>query len=899
MFGAMRTCLVAVVVACGAPSTGTPQEAPKWIAETAMPGEAMDLTPPGYRLPGNVRPTRYDLDLTIIPTEPKVSGKIHVDAQVVKPTGVVWLHAVELGITKAALGGVDVKTVQHGDYLGLIAPQLIAAGPLAIDVSFTASIDKTRSRGIYSEKESGPDGEETYAYSVFEALDARRAFPCFDEPEYKVPWKLTFHVKKEHQAHANAKVVREVDEPGGMKRVEIAESKPLPSYLVAFVVGPFEIVDGGVAGRIKTPIRFLIPKGRSAELAYAKSTTPKVVAALENYFDMDYPYGKLDVAVVPRFWGTMEHPGIVAMGQPLTLIRPGDETRERRRSYVNILAHELAHYWFGDLVTMKWWDDVWLNEALGQWVDVIITDAAEPEWRYRDVRVSMSNNAMEADETLASNAIRRPVQTSEEIQASFDGAITYEKGASVFRMFEALAGPAKWQAMIRAYMKKFAWGNASADDFLGVVKDSLGPDVETGLRSFLEQPGVPRIGITCDVQDQSLRVTQTRSLPAGTVDPKPKTWRLPVCMRFGDAKQSSEQCLWLEDADSKLPLVNTPCPTWLIPNARADGYYRSAADPALLAQLLTPGSPIAKIARPSTAEKVMLIIDLSAAIARNEIEIDKVLAVVPQIVADPDDRVARTAFGVGAFRADALIDDALYGKARSFALKAFGPSARKLGWKRDARDSDERHERRKSVLEAVGGLEPTLALQAVKLADEWLARRTGVADDLVPVMLAVAVNRGGAKRFDQVLEAARKPRDRVEQRRLLEALGAAQEPVLARRAFELVRSKEFDLRDSMGIVYGLLFMRETRALALELVTAHLDELLGRLAHDEASWFLGALAGGSCDAKTRAQIAALVTPRAAKINGAQLTVERGLEKTDQCIASFARQLPALRRFLSKY
>jgi len=366
----MRAALVVLFAACASPEAARPvppaSPAPAALAAAA----SLDPRPPAFRLPGDVKPERYALDLTIVPDQPTARGRIHIAAQVVTPARVVWLNATGLTISRAELAGAPARVIAGGDdFIGLTTDRELAPGALAIDVAFTAAIDREKSRGMYSERE----GSDSYVYTFFEAIDARRAFPCFDEPGYKVPWQLTFHVKQGHVALGNAPVVHETAEPDGMTRVELAETKPLPSYLVAFVVGPFELVDGGTAGRSQTPIRFIIPNGRAGELGYAKDVTPKVVVALERYFDMAYPYGKLDVAVVPRVWGTMEHPGIVAMGQPLTLIRPDQETRGRKLDYAGILAHELSHYWFGDLVTMAWWDDTWLNEALGEWSDMNAT----------------------------------------------------------------------------------------------------------------------------------------------------------------------------------------------------------------------------------------------------------------------------------------------------------------------------------------------------------------------------------------------------------------------------------------------------------------------------------------------------------------------------------------------
>lgn len=897
----MRVAVLGCVAlaACSSPSAPRPPTAP--APPEPRPAEAADAPvpdppPPAVRLPGDVRPARYALELTIVPDRERATGRVAIDAEVVRPARVVWLNATGLEIARAALGGTPARVIPGGeDFIGLTTGAELPAGPLAIEVAFTAPIDRTKSRGLYAERE----GADWYAYTFFEPIDARRVFPCFDEPAYKVPWQLTFHVRQDHAALANAPVVREAPEPDGMKRVELAPSRPLPSYLVAFVVGPFELVDGGTGGRIQTPIRFVIPRGRAGELRYARQVTPRVVAALEDYFDMAYPYGKLDVAVVPRFWGTMEHPGLVAMGQPLTLIRPDEETRSRRQAYTNILAHELAHYWFGDLVTMAWWDDTWLNESLGQWMDLIITDAVEPSFRHRDARVRIATGAMSADETLSTRSVRQPVTTKEQILASFDGEITYGKGASVMGMFEAALGPDAWRDTIRAYLRAHEWKHATTDDLLGAVRARHGAPAEAAMRSFLEQPGVPRIAATLECKPGArpkLLLSQRRALPAGTTDPSPRRWKVPVCVRAGGAR-AGRTCTTLEGETGELALDGA-CPAWLILNADATGYYRSVVDPAAARALLTPTSAIARAARPTPAEKMMLVADLAAMVERDELPLDQLLELVPLVAADPDEKFALWSFTAAGFRGDAL-DDALHAKAKRFYLRTYGPAARRLGWSRGKDDSDERHDLRRAIVPMIADQDPALARQGSALAERWLGDRKGLEPDLVSGALHTFASRGDRARFDRLLAASKAARDRAEQQRILSALGAFREPELARRALELVRGTELDLRDSLGVLYNVLFRRETRALGLEFVTANIDGLLARMTDDEASWFLGSLAGGFCTTAHRTLMEGLVVPRAARHSGAVAAVTRGLERSQQCIDHAARQLPALRRFLERY
>jgi aminopeptidase N len=851
-----------------------------------------DPAPPALKLSGDVVPRRYTLDFTIVPDQETFSGRTTIDATVVKPTRVVWLNATELQISSASLGGQKARVIPGGeDFVGFTTEAELEPGPVTIDVTYTGAIDRARSRGIYAAEEQGA----WYAYTFFEPIDARRAFPCFDQPDGKVPWKLVFHVKADHGAYANAAIERTVDEGDGMKRVEMAESKPMPSYLVAFMVGPFDVVDGGTAGRIKTPIQFIVPKGHREELGYAKRITPKVVAALEDYFDMDYPYGKLDVAVVPRYWGTMEHPGIVAMGQPLTLIKPGEETRDRKEYYTNILAHELAHYWFGDLVTLAWWNDTWLNESLGQWMDAIITDAAEPTWRFGEGRLGQVRDAMDVDEMLTTRAIRQPVDTKEGIGSSFDGAITYTKGQSVLTTFQHWVGLDAWRDFIRAYVTKFAWKNATADDFLAMMTEMLGAPQAEAFATFLEQPGVPLVEHTlvCDGTPR-LELAQRRSLPAGVTAPSAQLWKFPVCARYGTGKDAHRTCVLLTEPKGTLPLEGGKCPAWLTTNAGGTGYYRSRYTVAEAKAVLGAKSPL------TMPERAVVIADVAAAIDRDEIAAGDAMALAPLVLADADERLRGLALGLtGPLRTNDL-DEATLARYKKWVLATFGPAARKLGWRRKAGDTDDRQRLRAKLVGIVAWAgDKALAPETAKLAKAWLADPSALEDDIVDTVLSRAAHTGDAALFDAVVTAAKATTDVSRVTRLMVALGYFTDPALAERARGYVFGTEFDFRDAKLILFMQAMSRETRDGAWAYVKENLDKLLANQRSDEAGWFIGGIGGVVCDTARRDEVKAVFGPRVAAIDGAQYAFDTAIDAVDRCIAAQARVVPSVKKRLEKY
>lgn len=849
-------------------------------------GPAAPPAPPGLRLPGDVRPTRGELELTVVPDADTVDGVARYQLAVTRATSVVWLNAVGLEVASATIDGRPAQVIPGGDQaVGVVAPTALAAGAATVEVRFRAPIARDRSVGIYAERE----GDAWYAYTFFEAIDARRAFPCFDEPGFKIPWTLRLRVRADHVALGNAAVVTETPEPAGMKLVTLAETRPLPSYLVAFVVGPFELVDGGVAGRAQTPVRFVVPAGRAAETRYAREVTPKVVAALEDYFDMAYPYGKLDVAVVPRYWGTMEHPGLVAMGQPLTLIPPARETQDRKRSYANILAHELAHYWFGDLVTMAWWEDTWLNEGLGTWLDGKITDAVEPGWRFLD-DVANIDAALDADALPAARAMRQVVDTADGIQASFDNATTYAKGAAVFAMFERWLGPARWRDMIRAHVRAHADGSATADDFLATVAAQVDPAAAAALGTFLAQPGAPLVTMAVRCVDGAgrLALAQRRSLPIGMVDPDARRWQIPVCVRSGVGRGPGiDTCVVLADATAEVALPG-PCPTWLVPHLDGHGYYRATVT----------GAPLPPAAQLTRRERLRAISELIAARARGDVPVDAAIAAGLALVAERDARVAWWALPlVTAVRRD-LLDDDLDARYLRLRDRAFGKRARALGWRRRVADDDDVQRLRQAILPMLAEYDRKLGAEATRLA--WAALRdpTAVPDDVLGPVLRVAAARGDRALFDAMLEAARATPDRRHRGLLLTALGWFVEPALAVAARAVLIDPAVDLRESRTIVYVQLARRATRAAAWAWLRDALPGLLARMRADEAAGMIGAVAGSVCTPATRSEAAALLTPLTAGIAGAEHALANGLAEADRCIAEQARELPALRAFLMR-
>jgi alanyl aminopeptidase len=851
------------------------------------------LTAPRLRLPDGVAPRRQAVRLRLTPGETAFSGDTQIDVDVRRPAPVIWLHAAGLTVDRAELRAgattVALRSMVKEEFLALVSDQPLPPGPARLDLSFHGTLLTRDDRGVYREQERG----QWYIFTQFEATDARRAFPCFDEPSYKIPWTLTLDVPAGHRAFANSPQTAESPLEGGARRVSFAETRPLPSYLVAFAVGPFEIVDVPPAGGKRTPIRLIIPAGGGGESGYAVKTTGEILQRLEEYFAIPYPYEKLDHLAVPQKGGAMENPGLVTYASSLMLARPGERNIRFERGYLSVAAHELGHIWFGDLVTTGWWDDVWLNEAFASWISSKIVNAWHPEWSGEVGSVQGRNAVMEGDALSSARRIRQPIESSHDIANAFDG-ITYDKGEAVIAMFEAYLGPERFQAGVRRYLNRHADGTTAARDFLGEIGDvEAGQSLGRAFSTFLDQPGFPLVTarLECKAgQSARLHLAQQRYRPRGS-SAAPQLWQIPLCARWPQGRA----CTLLTGASGALELPGTSgCPEWVLPNAGAVGYYRVKYDGEQLHHLLGGGGP-----QLTVAERVGVLGDVAALVVSGEVPYEQALELIPELAQDPSRYIVAAAGRLLGGVSDHLVPDELRPNYVRFIRRVFGARARKLGWEPQPSDDDDTRLLRVQLVPSFADRADDAGLVAAARAStlRWLSDRKSLSPELVAPVLQTAAQRGDQALWTALSEAARREKDRRDRTRLLAALGSFRDPALVTEGFQLALGDGFDPRESLTLILGPAGYRGTRQMAYDFVKAHYDDIVARLPQDWGGALTGA-GGGFCDPDHRADVEQFFAARTRKISGGPRRLSHTLEGIDLCVAARASQQESVVAFLRR-
>ena len=873
------------------------QATPTAAAEAPKPPPIAPPVPPKMRLGDSARPTRYALKLKVVPTEDVFSGTIAIDLALKEPVTTLWLNGSELKVGEATLE-VDgrtspVSTVDGGkQFIGFSFQKPAGPGNARLYVSFTGPVSSRDSRGLFRQQEGG----DWYLISQFESHWARLAFPCFDEPSFKVPWRLTLEVRRHDAAFSNTPIESERDTNDGFKLVTFAETKPLPSYLIALGVGPFEVVDAAPAGRKSTPVRIVVPRGKSSQARYAAQVTPTILERLESYFDLPYPYEKLDLLSipVPTDFGAMENPGLVTGSQTLYLARPEEESVQFKRAFASVTAHELGHMWFGDMVTLAWWDDTWLNEGFATWIASKIIEQWKPEWLHGTSVVNQRNSSTSADSLTTARKIRQPIESEHDIVNAFD-AITYQKGAAVLAMFERWVGEDKFRRGIRRYLAQHAWGNATASDFLAAVSEEAGRDIAPAFSTFLEQAGVPlvTVALRCEAGSKAkLSLSQERYLPVGSGSSTDQTWQIPICARYPAGRSDAKDCTLLAQKTGELDLASAQdCPAWVMPNDGGASYYRVRFEGNLLGRVLKAGGK-----QLTLPERVGLVDDLAALTRGGRLPYGEVLPLITGLAGDPNREIVQRAAEIVERLRDPLIPASLRPSYAQFIRHVFGPRAGKLGWTAKRGEAEDTVLLRPTLVGMVAypGDDEKLQREARQLARKWISDHRAVAADVVPTVLHVAAKTGDRALFDELHAAARRESDRRDRRWLLLAMGAFREPEIAKSALALALSDEFDPRESFPIVVMAAAAPETRDLAYQFIKENFDRWLARLPRDFGG-HMPNLVEGYCDETHRADMGAFFKDRSTAFAGGPRRLANALERVDLCIAAKRVQQPSVEAF----
>ncbi|MCE9673311.1 M1 family metallopeptidase [Myxococcus stipitatus] len=880
-----------------APVVRPAASAPKQPSEEAQ----RVLTPPGLRLDPRVRPTRQAVTLELDPRQETFRGTVDIELSLPEATRAVWLHGAELTVTGGAfqVGGASVpmEAMPVGEDLLVFVPrEPVGPGGVTLHVEYTGRARDKEDSGVFREQEAG----RWYAMTQFQALYARRAFPCFDEPTFKIPWELTLRVRGEDAAFSNTPVRAERAEAEGWKTVRFQPTPPLPTYLVAFAVGPFDVVDAGRAGQRQVPVRMLVPRGRGDEARWAASVTGPLLEELEAWFGSPYPYAKLDVLALPGgMSGAMEHPGLITFGAPLMLGRREQDTQPRQRAFAETQAHELAHQWFGNLVTPDWWDDLWLNESFADWLAIKVVTRWKPEWNGAARRVEARGDAMRADQLVNARCIRQPIATPGDIHSAFD-AITYGKGAAVLAMFEAWVGDAAFQRGVRAYLAEHAGGTATTADFFQALSTATGRDVGPTFSTFLDQPGVPLVAMELQCPRGAaprLSLSQRRYLPLGSKGEEgaAPTWRVPLCVRYGAGATEGRACTLLEGPTGALELTEAKgCPDWVHPNADARGYYHAVLGGEGLARLARRGG-----ARLSVAERLVLLDDARALLGNGELDVGQALALVSRLGTGDATLVSSAAGVVDSLPAD-FVSSAMQAHRARFVRGLFGARARAVGFVSKPGESDDVRQSRPTLLwmAATVGADPELRAEARRLTARWLEDRASLAAEDVDAVLLAAAATGDAALHQKLREAVRSASTGSERELLFVALGGFRDATLARAGLELMLAPEVDAREALPLLFGLLSETSTRPAAFAFLREHFDALRERLPRDLSTWLL-TTGGFFCDANHRQQVADFFGPRAHDFAGGERALAQTLERVDLCIARREALGPGLERFLARY
>ncbi len=845
------------------------------------------------RLPEVARPENYKL--TFAPDLEKASfeGDETISIRVLKPTSEITLNAVDIDFHEVTItvGGATQKATvtpeKEKEMVVLSVEKPLAAGPATIHITYTGILNNEM-RGLYLGKD---DQGRKYAASQFEATDARRAYPSFDEPDYKATFDITAVADKGQVAISNQKIVSDTSGPGDKHTVKFATTAKMSSYLAALVVGNFEYIEGETDG---IPIRVYSTPGKKEMGKFALESASYILGYYDKYFGIKYPYGKLDLIGLPDFSaGAMENTGCITFREVILLIDEKQGSVGLKKTIASVIAHEMAHQWFGDLVTMKWWDDIWLNEGFATWMENKPVAKWKPEWNYPLDDVSSTGGTLNIDSLANTRPIHQAADTPAQIQELFDG-IAYGKAASVLRMLESYLGEETFRAGVNAYLKQHQYANATAEDFWDAQAKTSKKPVDQIMPTWVKQPGVPIVNVKaqCSGNSTSVTLAQQRYFVdrAKFNEPNDQLWQIPLCLR-GSASGAGAKCELMTKQEETFTLPG--CSNWVLANGGATGYYRTGYSPeavrALAADVESQLTP---------AERIFLQGDIWASVRTGREPVGDYLAFAQGVQSDRNRPVLDDVLGHLNYIGQYLVDDNDRDTFRTWLRQYLSPMMREVGWEPKPGESDEQRTLRSRIFGALGhaGRDPEALAQARKIADQALADPSSVDHEIAGAALGLAAISGDTEFYDKLIAGMKNPRSPEEYYTYFQALTAFSDPKLLERTLEYAISPDVRSQDALQLVGGVLRNPDGEKLAWDFIQSHWDAIAKAGGPFASAQVVGAT-GVFCDAGMRDQVTQFFS--AHKVEAAERTYKQSIERINNCIDLKSQQESQLASWLGQH
>lgn len=843
----------------GAGAARPPKGGPKTTAPVVRRGDA------SFRLPEDVRPEAYHVHVVPDLNRGIFRGEEIIEITLERGRSVIQIHAADLDLDRAEITPRDKALIKPAgtprkpsfaasrspieaieftahptrETVEIRFPRSLPAGRYTLSIAYHGALQK-RLRGLYAAQ----SGNRRYAFTQFEAADARRCFPCFDEPAMKARFTFSVTVRSGLTVVSNNPVRRSDHNTNGTTTWHFTQTPPLSTYLCALAVGELESEEQRHLGTV--PVRVWHVPGKANMATFALETAIASLQRLERYFNIPYPYDKLDLVAVPDFEaGAMENAGAVFFRETLLLVDPHTITVAEQKRVAEVIAHELAHMWFGNLVTMQWWDDLWLNEAFATWMAFKIIDDWKPEWRMWNNFEPHRSAALGMDALANTHPIYADVANAAQATENFD-AITYEKGASVVRMLESYLGESKFRKGVRAYISANAESNAVAADLWKALEKASGQPVEKIARGWIKQPGFPIVSFARDeekaepelaVRQERFKASPTTKIPAGGSN----SWPLPLVVKVPRGRGSRMERALVQKTRDTIKLKGDKAPEWYYGNAAEGGFYRPLHDDECLASLTENFQ-----AHLEPVERMGLAGHQWAIVRAGRAPLSSFLSIVDACRDEEEYEVLDTLLGPLSFLDDQVIDACGPGareQLHAWLERVFGPARAELGWDPEPDEAQSTILRRSSLFRLVGVLAENreVADESATRLDAFLDDPTTLDANLADSFVSIVAREGDYERFTRMRGAVEATRTPQERRRLQLALGDFRQTRAMEQGLGITLTPEVPTQDVGFLLIRYLSNRVARPLAWAFIQKNWEAIAGRLPPMMASRLIEATA----------------------------------------------------------